>query len=148
MTYRIKKAIHQYSLVDLLEILISKNHPELHLAKEEYKKRKPSEDELTIAKKGLEIRLKSRNRPLSTVDKILFILIPFLSIGGPLQSHSEVVDEEFQSLLKKFELYGESKKVDELKKLKKKSMIFKINVLKFCLILSLIIFIYTLIKLI
>ncbi len=116
MPYKVKKSIQQYSLVDLLEIMRNERHQEYQLAKDEFQKRKPSEKELEVAKKGLEIRIKSRNKPLSLGDKIYCFLIPFIATKDPFVSDSKEISNEYERQLDEFEMYGETRRVEELKK--------------------------------
>lgn len=116
MPYKIKKSIQQYSLVDLLEIIRNERHREFQLAKDEFQKREPSNKELEIAKKGLEIRLISRNKPLSFADKIYCLLIPFTAPKDPFISNSTEIDDEYERQLDEFEMYGETRRIEELKK--------------------------------
>lgn len=116
MPYKIKKSIQQYSLVDLLEIMRNEKHMEFQLAKNEFQTRNPSEKELEIAKKGLEIRIKSTNKPLSLGDKIYCFLIPFTATRDPFISDSKEISDEYERQLDEFEMYGETRRVEELKK--------------------------------
>lgn len=116
MPYKIKKSIQQYSLVDLMEIVRNERHPEYQQAKEEFIKRKPADNKLEIAKKGLEIRIKSRNKPLSLGDKIYCFLIPFTATKDPFISDSKEISDEYEKQLDEFEMYGETRRVEELKK--------------------------------
>jgi hypothetical protein len=119
MSYKVKKSIQQYSIVDLLEIIINENHQEYQLAKNEFQKRKPSKKELEVAKKGLEIRIKSRNKPLSTIDKIYCFIIPFTANKSPFVNRVTQLNNEHESHLDEFKMYGETKRVEELKKWQK-----------------------------
>lgn len=119
MTYRIKKSIKQYSLVDLMEIIQNSQHPEYEKSKEEFKKRKPSKKELEIAIKGLEIRLKSRNKPLSLIDKIYCFIIPFSAAKDPFTSDSTEISNEYERQMQEFEMYGETRRIEELRKWQK-----------------------------
>ena len=119
MPYKINKAIHQNSLVDLIEIIRNERHPEYQQAKEEFIKRKPTNKELEIAKKGLEIRIKSRNKPLSFVDKFYCFVIPFTATKDPFVSDSTEISDEYEKHLDEFKMYGETRRVEELKKWQK-----------------------------
>jgi hypothetical protein len=119
MPYKINKAIQQYSLVDLMEIIRNETHPEYQQTKEEFIKRKPTNKELEIAKKGLEIRIKSRNKPLSFVDKFYCFVIPFTATKDPFVSDSTEISDEYERHLDEFKMYGETRRVEELKKWQK-----------------------------
>src|SRR3989339_2233569 len=113
MTYKIKKSIQQYSLVDLLEIMSNERHPEYQLANDEFQKRKASDKELEKARKGLEVRIKARNKPLSLGDKIYCFLRPLLVLAKyTTESWSEFESQQMDE----FETYGETRRVEELKK--------------------------------
>lgn len=118
-TYRVKKAIHQYSLVDLLEILLNKEHQEYLSVLEEFKKRTPSEKELEIAKKGLKIRLQVRNKPLSLFDKINCFIVPFTAKQSLFKTDYREIEEQYESDMQEFIMYGETRRVEELKKWQK-----------------------------
>jgi hypothetical protein len=116
MPYRIKKSIQQYSLVDLLEILKYQRHPEHQSAVDEFNKRNPSQRDLEIAKKGLEIRAQSRNKSLSFTDVLYCFIIPFIAPKNPFVINQTEIDEEYEMLSEEFEIHGESKRIQELKK--------------------------------
>lgn len=116
MTYRVKKSIQQYSLVDLLEIMRNERHEEYLLVEQEFQRRQPSKKELELAKAGLEIRIKSRNKPLSVGDKIYCFLIPFIATRDPWVNNSSEIKDEFEKQIDEFEMYGETRRVEELKK--------------------------------
>jgi hypothetical protein len=120
MPYKIKKSIQQYSLVDLLEILRDRGHPEYLQVKEEYDKRNPSEQQIESAVKELEIRLKSRNKPLSLGDKIYCFLIPLIYYFVPADKDSdEQIKDEFEKQIDDFEFFGETNRAQELRKWQK-----------------------------
>ncbi|TLX76618.1 hypothetical protein E9993_06935 [Labilibacter sediminis] len=118
-TYKVKKAIHQYSLVDLLEIKINPEHPEYNAVVKELGNRTPSKQEFEIAKKGLKIRLEVRNKPLSTFDKINCFLVPFTTRSEAFSNSIRDMNNKFESDLEEFAMYGETRKVEELKKWQK-----------------------------
>jgi hypothetical protein len=131
MAYKIKKHISQNTLVDLLEILMNKGNSEFYSAKEEFAKRKPSEKELEKAKKGLEIRLRARNATLSFVSKLKCLLIPFL-----YHLNSDALND-YENSQKEFENYGETRKVMELRRWQRYSLLFYFLVLVIFLIVFL-----------
>lgn len=132
MAYRVKKSIPQYSLVDIFEILLNKNHPEFAEVKKEFEKRKPSEKEIEIAKKGLEIRLKTRNKPLTFWDKLYCFLVPFLYSNNSFDNKS--AHEEFADNLAELEMYGESRRAEELKKWQTYSSYFYLSLIAIVII--------------
>ena len=115
-SYKVKKSIHQYSLVDLLEILLNQSHPEYNKAKKEFDSRTPSIKELEMAKKGLKVRLEVRNKPLSFFDKVNCFIIPLTTRNSLFKSHIGKIENKFKKDLKEFEYYGENRRVKELKK--------------------------------
>lgn len=146
MPYKVKKLIQQYSLVDLLEIMRNEKHQEYQLAKDEYQKRKPSDKELEIAKKGLEIRIKSRNKPLSLVDKIYCLLIPFTASKDPFVNNSTEINNEYERQVDEFEMYGETRRVEELKKWQTYGRITHASLFGLLILLGLIFFIISAIR--
>ena len=116
MPYKVKKAIQQYSLVDLMEIMLEESHPEYQVAKAEFESRTPTDKELEYANSGLEIRLKNRDKPLSTMDKLRCFVIPFTTSKSGNISKSEAIDDTFEQRLTMFQTYGKSKRVEELEK--------------------------------
>lgn len=146
MPYKVKKLIQQYSLVDLLEIMRNERHQEYQLAKDEFQKRKPSEKELEIAKKGLEIRIKTRNKPLSTEDKIYCFLIPFMAAKDPFVNDSTEINNEFESQIDEFDMYGETRRVEELKKWQAYARITRASLFGLLILIGLIFFIISAIR--
>ena len=146
MAYKIRKSIPQYSLVDIFEILLNKNHPEFAEVKREFEKRRPTEKEIEIAKKGLEIRLKARNKPLTFWDKLYCLILPILYSNKSLDFNSSKLEDAFQEHLSEFEMYGESKRAEELKKWQSYSRIFHFSLFGIIIVISLLIYFTLLIK--
>lgn len=119
-----------YSLVDLMEVLLNKQNTEYQSAKEEFQKRNPSEKELEEARKGLDIRLKSKNKPLSFVDKIYCILSVFVDLNN-----SDT--KEYEKQLDEYEMYGETKRVEEIKRLRKYAIITFLGLLVLLFLIAL-----------
>jgi hypothetical protein len=143
MPYKIKKSIQQYSLVDLLEIMRNERHQEYQLARDEFQKRKPSDEELGIARKGLEIRIKTRNKPLSFGDKIYCFLRPFLVLA---KYSTESWNEFERQQIDEFEMYGEIRRVEELKKWQAYARIAHLSLIGLMILTGLIFLIITAIK--
>lgn len=127
--YRVRKSVRQYTLVDLLEVLRNENHLEYQQVNEEYQKRNPEEKELEIARKELKIRLKSRNKTLSFVDKVSCFFIPFVSTKSPYVADVVEINEAFEKQMEEFEIHGETRRMEELKKWQKYARITHLTII-------------------
>ena len=134
MSYRVKKSINQYSLVDLLEISMFKQHPEYDLVKKELYSRSPSQKEIEIAQKGLKYRMKARNKPLSTIDKVYCLLAPVMVSKPTISGYSDVNDL-YSDQLDEYQSLNETKSVIELKKWQKIGRRFQIVLLSLILLI-------------
>ncbi|MCG6191464.1 hypothetical protein [Maribellus maritimus] len=124
----------------------NERHQENQLAKNEFQKRKPSDKELEIAKKGLEIRMKSRNKPLSLGDKIYCFLIPFTATKDPFVNDSKEISDEYERQLDEFEMYGETRRVEELKKWQTYARITHFSLFGLLILIGVIFFIISVIR--
>lgn len=117
--YRVKKAICHYSLVDLLEIIMNKEHSEYQEALKEFNCRTITDKEMEIAKKGLKIRLKLRNKPLSLIDKINCFLVPIIAKQRPFTEWYTEMNLQYENDMDEFRYFGETRRIEELKKWQK-----------------------------
>lgn len=146
MAYRIKKSLQQYSLVDLLDIMGIEKHPENLDAKNEFHKRNPSEKEIEIAKKGLKIRIESRNKPLPVFDKIYCFFVPFTSQRDPFLNNATEIKEEFEKHQDEYEFYCETKRVEELKKWQGYARITHVIIISILILTAIISLIFSILK--
>ncbi len=145
MSYRVKKIIQQYSLVDILEIKMHPTHPEFQQAMDELKKRNPSAQELSMATKGLQYRLRTRNKSLSVIDKIYCLLVPFMTSHPTISGYSDAEDL-YEDQLNEFLMHNETKRATELKRWQRYGRIFHLTLAALIFLTVLILYFIHLLK--